>query len=455
MKIVLIGAGSKQFGYGVLGEIFTSRSLKGAEIALVDINGKALSEVAATAAAFVQNKRLDFKISSTRDRCEVLANADFVIISIEVGDRFALWDIDWKIPMQYGISQVYGENGGPGGVFHSLRIVPPILDICDDVASLCPNATVFNYSNPMTSIVTTVKRRYPEMAFVGLCHEIASLERYLPSILDTPFENLQLRAAGLNHFSVVLEARYRDSGKDAYPDILARAPVFFANEPGYSELWDHTRRTGEIMETEGARERWERDEERQKNRREWSDRWLFREILERYKLLPITPDSHLGEYIAWARDVADHRGIMDFYDFYRYALAHSAYDDITLEVKERVVPVMEAIVDDTGMEEGAVNIMNDGFIPDFPAAVAVEVPAIVNSRGIRGVTFSSFPKGFGALIRNYSGVYDVLADAILEGRKDLVIQSILASPTVHLARRIPEMVDTMIDAQRDWLGYLR
>ena len=39
-----------------------------------------------------------------------LPGADFVMISIEVGDRFVFWDMVWKIPQQYGIPHVYGEN---------------------------------------------------------------------------------------------------------------------------------------------------------------------------------------------------------------------------------------------------------------------------------------------------------------------------------------------------------
>ena len=34
MKIVLVGAGSAQFGYGTLGDIFCSKVLKGTEIVL-------------------------------------------------------------------------------------------------------------------------------------------------------------------------------------------------------------------------------------------------------------------------------------------------------------------------------------------------------------------------------------------------------------------------------------
>ncbi|MDP3176604.1 MAG: hypothetical protein Q8M76_01790, partial [Spirochaetaceae bacterium] len=43
MKIVLIGAGSAQFGLGTLGEIMQSEVLAGSEIALVDIDGPALA----------------------------------------------------------------------------------------------------------------------------------------------------------------------------------------------------------------------------------------------------------------------------------------------------------------------------------------------------------------------------------------------------------------------------
>ncbi len=244
MKIVLIGAGSAQFGLGTLGDIMQSRVFAGSEIALVDIDSKALDRVFKTAKEFVAAKGLPFALSASTDRKAVLPGADFVLVSIEIGNRFELWDQDWGIPLQYGIRQVYGENGGPGGLFHALRITPVIVEICDDVVRLCPDAFVFSYSNPMTAITTTVLRKHPGLKFIGLCHEIGSLNRYLPAILGTPFENLRCRAAGLNHFSVLLEARYVDTGKDAYADILAKAPAFFEKEIGYSDVWEYAEPAG-------------------------------------------------------------------------------------------------------------------------------------------------------------------------------------------------------------------
>lgn len=452
MRIALIGAGSAQFGLGTLGDIFQSEVLRGSEIALVDINAEALERVSVAAKAFVAERRLPFSIVAATDRAKVLPGADFVIISIEAGNRFELWDQDWSIPLQYGIRQVYGENGGPGGLFHALRITPPILAICDDVVRLCPEAFVFSYSNPMTAITTTVLRKFPGLKFIGLCHEIASLHRYLPAILGTPIEKIRYRAAGLNHFSVLLEASYADDGADAYPDIRAKAPSFFEQEIGYSDVWEFVRRTGALPETEGALDRPAIG--RVEGARPWSDRTLFKEILDKFGLLPITVDSHLGEYIPWAYDVADHRGILDFYALYKMALA-KAEAKIDLKLKERVVPIMEGILRDSGYEESAVNLLNAGYIPELPASVAVEVPAKVGRRGLTGIAFPGYPKGFGALLRNYTGVYDLTAEAILTGRRDYVVQALLVNPIVGNCSRIEELVDVMLDRQRAWLGYIK
>lgn len=450
-KIVLVGAGSAQFGYGTLGDIFQSKTLYGSEIVLHDINPAALAVTEKTARDFLAAEDLPFTVSATTDRKTALNGAAFVIISIEVGDRFALWDLDWQIAQQYGIQQVYGENGGPGGLFHSLRIIPPILDICADVADICPNAWIFNYSNPMSRICTTVHRRFPQLNFVGMCHEIASLERYLPEMLGTSFDNLTLRAAGLNHFSVLLEASYKDSGKDAYADVRAKAPDYFSRLPGYSDILAYTRTHGKLVQTEGSTER---DALGGKDSAyPWADRTLFKEILEKFHHLPITGDSHFGEYIRWASEVSDHRGILDFYTFYRNYLGH-VQPKIELKLKERVVPIMEGILTDSGYEESAVNIPNQGFIKQLPAFIAVEVPAIIDSKGVHGIKVN-MPAGIGGLLSNQIAIHDLTADAVIEGSRDLVIQALLVDSVNDKCRAIPELVDVMISRQGPWLDYLK
>lgn len=445
-RIVLIGAGSAQFGYGTIGDIFQSKTLEGAHVVLHDINPTTLAVVEKTVRTFISEHKLPFSVSATIDRPAALQGADFIVSSIEVGNRFELWEQDWRIPQQYGVQQVYGENGGPGGLFHSLRIIPPILDICADVMQICPDATVFNFSNPMSRICTTVTRAYPDLKLIGLCHEIGSLRNFLPQILGVPYEELEVRAAGLNHFSCVLTAKYKTTGQDAYPDIRAKAPAFFGAMPSLNAVYKYFKETGNwpekpedfaAVETEA-----------------WPERRVFKVILEQFGLLPITSDSHFGEYIQWAYDITDHKGILDFYKFYKGYLA-TAEPQIELRLSERVVPIIEGIINDAGYVEEAVNIPNQGLLPDLPDWLAVEVPAIVDRNGVHGVPMGRLPRGYAGLLLNQVAVHDLTAEAVLQKSKAAALQALLVDPVVNTYHGIEEMLNTMIEYQERWLGYLQ
>ncbi|PKN98789.1 MAG: alpha-glucosidase [Chloroflexi bacterium HGW-Chloroflexi-4] len=445
-RIVLIGAGSAQFGYGTIGDILQSQLLQESTIVLHDINPVSLAKVKETAVKFVEEHKLPFTITSTTNRAEAFTGADFLIISIEVGDRFKLWEEDWRIPQQFGIKQVYGENGGPGGLFHAMRIIPPILEICAEAQKICPQATIFNYSNPMSRICTTVHRAFPDLKFIGLCHEIASLPKFLPLILGVPYEALDLKAAGLNHFSVVLSAIYKENGQDAYPDILAKAPNLFENMPKMEAVYKYAKETGAVPEA---------IEELMKLETEaWSEHRLFKVILEKFHLFPITSDSHFGEYIQWAYDSVDHKGILDFYRFYKDFLS-TIEPHIELKLKERVVPIMEGIITNSGYFEEAVNVPNNGLIADLPDWIVVEVPAIVDKDGVHGISMGHLPKGFAGLMMNQVAVHDLTAEAILKKSKDLALQALLVDPNVSQYEGVEEMLDAMLDYQAKWLGYLQ
>ncbi|MEI7845374.1 MAG: alpha-glucosidase [Chloroflexota bacterium] len=445
-NIVLIGAGSAQFGYGTIGDILQSKVLEGSRIVLHDINPTTLAVTEEHARNFITEHNLPFTVMATTNRAEALSDADFIVSSIEVGNRFDLWEQDWRIPQQYGVQQVYGENGGPGGLFHSLRIIPPILEICADVMKICPEAFVFNFSNPMSRICTTVTRAFPDLKFIGLCHEIGSLREFLPRILGVPYEALEVRAAGLNHFSAVLTAKYKESGLDAYPDILARAPLFFGNMPSMDEIHKYFKETGQWPE---------KDEDFSGMAMEaWPERRVFQVILEKFGLMPITSDSHFGEYIQWAYDVTDHKGILDFYRFYKGYLSQ-VQPKIELRLSERVIPIIEGILTDSGYIEEAVNIPNKGLIDNLPDWIVVEVPATVDKDGIHGIPMGRLPGGYAGLLINQVAVHDMTAEAVLNKSRSAALQALLVDPIVTNYKGIEEMLDTMISYQERWLGYLK
>ena len=446
-KIVLIGAGSAQFGFDMLGDFFQSPALTDCHIVLHDINAESLERVRRAGQDFVEANALEVEISATLSREEALAGADFCVIAIEVGDRFALWEQDQSVPRQFGFHQTFGENGGPGGLFHALRIVPPILEICADIDKICPEAWVFNYSNPMSRICTTVCRAFPQLKFVGLCHEIASLYQHLPAILDTPISNLEFRAGGLNHFSVLVEIAYRDSGKNAYPEVLAKAADYFERLPDLGSIMKRLL-AAEAGETLASESEW------RESVSPWSERGAFRVLLEKFHCLPITTDSHIGEYLQWAPEVADHKAVLDFYTYYKkWTLRGNP--KIKSTQSERLVSIIEGILTDERYEEAAVNLPNRGLIPQLPDFIVVEVPAWVDGKGISGIRLDSIPQGFAGLLANQVAVHDLVAQAIIEGSKDLAVQALLVDPVVDKVGAAAPLIEAMVELQPRYLGYLR
>lgn len=154
-----------------------------------------------------------------------------------------------------------------------------------------------------------------------------------------------------------------------------------------------------------------------------------------------------------AHDCADHQGILDFYTYYRnfLGLTEPAIEPV---LKERVVPIMEALLGAPTYEEGAVNIPNNGFIPNLPDWICVEVPANIDEKGIHGIAVD-IPVGIRGLLSNQIGIHELTAEAILQESRDLVIQAMLVDPTVIQSKGVTELVDHMIAEQSPWLDYLK
>jgi alpha-galactosidase len=186
----------------------------------------------------------------------------------------------------------------------------------------------------------------------------------------------------------------------------------------------------------------------------WPERRVFKVMLEKFGVMPITSDSHFGEYIQWAYDVADHRGILDFYRFYKEYLA-TVQPQIELRLEERIIPIIEGILTDAGYVEEAVNVPNKGLIADLPDWLVVEVPAVVDKNGVHGVKLGRLPRGFTGLLLNQAAVHDLTAEAILQKSKAAALQALLVDPIVDHYENLEEMLNTMIDYQEKWLGYLK
>jgi alpha-galactosidase len=114
--------------------------------------------------------------------------ADFVLLSVAIG-RMDLWEQDFRIPLSFGFRHVYGENGGPGAMFHALRNYQLIFPILRDIERLCPETCLLNFTNPEARILTAILK-LTKIKAIGLCHGFHNFSDWLVMFLIAPWKNL-------------------------------------------------------------------------------------------------------------------------------------------------------------------------------------------------------------------------------------------------------------------------
>ena len=155
IKIVTIGGGSSYTPELVEGFIKRYEELPVRELWLVDIEaGKEKLEIVGNLAKrMVEKAGVPMKINLTLDRREALKDADFVTTQLRVGLLDARIK-DESIPLKHGV--IGQETNGAGGMLKALRTIPVILDIEKDIAELCPDAWLINFTNPAGMVTEAV-----------------------------------------------------------------------------------------------------------------------------------------------------------------------------------------------------------------------------------------------------------------------------------------------------------
>src|SRR5450759_3009108 len=141
------------------------------------------------------------RISTTVDRRRALDGADFAVNVIQVGGHAATL-LDFEIPKKYGLRQTIADTSGVGAVFRALRTIPIMLGIADDMAELCPDAWMLNYTNPMAMNCWAWYEGSPQQNIVGLCHSIQNTSRQVAEYVGVPPEAVSythLRAHETRH----------------------------------------------------------------------------------------------------------------------------------------------------------------------------------------------------------------------------------------------------------------
>ena len=135
----------------LMSDIMATPELADSEFALMSRTEPKLRRMEAFANRMLQENGLPGRAWATLDQQEAIKDADFVVVMIQVGGVDA-FEIDYKVPMRYGVDQCIGDSLGPGGLFRGLRSIPVLADIARDMESLAkPGAIMLQYANPMAA----------------------------------------------------------------------------------------------------------------------------------------------------------------------------------------------------------------------------------------------------------------------------------------------------------------
>jgi alpha-galactosidase len=182
---------------------------------LMDIDTTRLERSRDVVEAMIRKRGVGARVCATLDRREAIQDAQYVITTFQQGGLEA-YTLDIEIPRKYGVEQCVGDTLGPGGVFCSLRSIPVLLDLCDDLDQLAPDAMLLNYVNPMAINCWAIASGSGRPN-VGLCHSVQGTLEMLAHWIDVPYEEVSYLCAGINHQVWFLE--FCRGSQDLHPLI--------------------------------------------------------------------------------------------------------------------------------------------------------------------------------------------------------------------------------------------
>ena len=429
MKVTIIGAGSAVFATELMTDILSTPALAQGEFALVDIDPERLELSHRMAEFLIERSGKDWSVVATADRTSVLPDSDYVISTIEVAGMPNVRH-DYDIPMKYGVDQCIGDTIGPGGLFKALRTLPSWIDILHDTERLAPDALVINYTNPMSlTVLTGVRASW--LPIVGLCHSIQHTSEQLAEYLDVPVNEIDWRAAGINHLAWFVQLERE--GVDLYPLLLKRIqdPTLYELDPVRFEMMRHlgafpTESSGHVSEYTG----------------------YFRkrpDLVKRYMR-----SEYLGESGFYARYWPIERAEAD--QEVRDVL--SGVDEFELERgPEFASYIMEAI--ETGVPAVIYgNVPNTGLIDNLPQDGVVEVACLVDRKGVQPTHFGPLPTQLANLDAQHMAFHDLVATAVLEEDREAAVHALMVDPltaAVCSLEEIRAMFDEMAETEKEYL----
>ena len=445
-KLCIIGAGSTVFTKNIVSDLLSINQFNSIEIALMDINKKRLNTTHEILNLVAKNLDAKPAITLHTNRREALQNSDFVQTTIQVGGYKPSTIIDFEIPKKYGLTQTIGDTLGIGGIMRGLRTIPVLLDIAKDIMEICPQATWLQYVNPMCSNMIAIKKVFPDIKSIGLCHSVQGTAEMLANDLGEDFNDINYLCAGINHMAFYQKFEKKSTGEDLYPRLKSIAEQILNNE---------------IVST------------RTKEQEFYTDKKLHEkiryEILKRFGYFVTESSEHFAEYVPWFIK-KDRKDLIDKYKIpiEEYIDRCELYSKIWKKLDNDITPIanepikrtneyasyiLDAITNNNKITINA-NIMNNNLIDNLPSDSCVEVPCEISPNGIKPQRIGKLPTHLAGLMKTNINVQQLTAEAAISKRKESIYHAAMLDPLTASILSIDEiykMVDELLIAHQNFL----
>jgi galacturan 1,4-alpha-galacturonidase len=376
---------------------------------------------------------------------DALQNADFVIISIQPGP-LELMAEDMALAENYGLYFPVGDTAGAPGLIRGLRSVPIYKGFAEAIAAICPNAWVINYTNPMSICTRTLTRVAPGLKVFGCCHEVFGTQALLARIagqylnIDPPSRSeIQVNVLGINHFTWVDRAMYRDH------DLL-------------DILRHHLTRPGTLRKyTQAEVESWN----------DWfhSAEQVKFTLFQRFGVLAAAGDRHLAEFLPGfvrSPEALFEWGVIRTPVSWRIErwktapqktrdLIHGITPFVLERSGEEGINMIRALLG-LGDLVTNVNLENIGQISNAPLHAVVETNAHFSRGNICPLSAGKLPAGIAPLINQHIANQELIIEAALTTNMDLAFQAFFNDPASSLPIDASwELFNKMLQVNRKYL----
>lgn len=426
LKFAVMGGGSTYTPELVNGFLERQGFLQLDELWLMDIDQQRLQVVGGFAGRMVKAAGSPFKVVLSTELQDALSGAAYVITQLRVGQMNARQQ-DEYLGRRHGL--IGQETTGVGGMAKALRTIPVILQIAHDLEILAPGAMLINFTNPSGLVTEALFRHAPGVRAVGVCNSAITTKMMILHALTmltgevTSPDRAFLKTLGLNHLSWYYG--FEVDGVEKWDIVLQAYLERLKTSENPEFLPEDVERLGMIPN---------------------SYLRYFYYTSRILKLQDFWPPSRAEQVMAIEESL-----MADYADPQRTSVPQGLMQRGGAWYSTVATQLINAHLNDLN-EVHVANIRQNGSVPGYPKDWVMEMPCLVNKKGIHPLPCGPLPDECYQLIARVKAYELLTVQAAIEGDRSLARRALLTHPLGPAADQVDAVLEDMLQVNKPYLN---